>query len=251
MRHEWDFPTQTGKDAARDARVADMASAMADLPAEDVLAAAFQTFGQKLALVSSFGADSIVLLHMAAQIDREFPVIFLDTRMLFYETLTYQTQVASSLGLKNVHRIEPDETVLRLSDAQGALHQNAPDDCCHIRKTLPLDMAMSGFEASVTGRKRYQTGARASMAVVDMDHEGRARFNPLASWVASDIQAYMERHDLPAHPLVASGFRSIGCAPCTTSVGEGEDPRAGRWRDQSKTECGIHFGPNGLVRGNG
>lgn len=249
MRHEWDFPQAADLSAAQSARVRDMAAALENERPQDVLTVAYQTYGSKLALVSSFGADSVVLLHMAAQLAPDFPIVFVDTGMLFEQTLEYQKTLATQLGLTNIKRVSPDKTVQRLADPEGLLHQTAPNDCCHVRKTLQLELALGEFDASVTGRKRYQTKARQSMDVVDQDHRGRVRFNPLATWLSTDVAAYMDAHDLPKHPLIARGYGSIGCAPCTTQVKAGEDPRAGRWRNTEKTECGIHFGVNGVVRG--
>lgn len=203
----------------------------------------------KVALVSSFGADSVVLLHMAAQADRNVPVIFLDTQMLFAETLDYQHQVARHLGLRDLRVIRPNAGDLVLDDPAGDLHRRAPDACCDLRKTRPLEQALDGFDTWVTGRKRFQSGGRQALPVIEAEPaSGRLKLNPLADWSARDLARYMDDHDLPRHPLVARGFRSIGCAPCTSPTKEGEDPRAGRWRGQDKEECGIHFENGRIVR---
>ncbi|CTQ51145.1 phosphoadenylyl-sulfate reductase [Jannaschia donghaensis] len=193
-----------------------------------------------LAMVSSFGAESVVLLHLLAQVAPDTPVLFLETGMLFPETLTYQTRVAEMLGLGDVRIIRPDTLDTFLHDPDGDLHDRDPDACCAIRKTKPLELALLAFDGVITGRKRHQTGDRADMQIVEVD-AGKLRINPLAGWTPQDIADYMDAHDLPRHPLVAQGFASIGCAPCTTKVAPGEDPRAGRWRGRVKTECGIHF----------
>ena len=197
------------------------------------------TLGE-VAFVSSFGAESVVLLHLLSQVAPETPVLFLETGMLFPETLAYQREVAETLGLRDVRVIRPDSLDLFLHDPEGDLHDRDPDTCCAIRKTKPLELALQSFDAVVTGRKRHQTGDRAGMEIVEVD-AGHLRINPLAAWSPADIAAYMDAHDLPRHPLVAQGFASIGCAPCTTKVAPGEDPRAGRWRGRVKTECGIHL----------
>ncbi|MEL6978831.1 MAG: phosphoadenylyl-sulfate reductase [Pseudomonadota bacterium] len=202
-----------------------------------------------VALVSSFGADAAVLLHMVAQIDRATPVLFLDTQMLFAETLSYQHRLAALLGLTDVRRLTPDPEALALEDPEGDLHQRGADACCALRKTEPLARALAPFGASITGRKRHQAATRARMAVAETDHGGRLKLNPLADWTAAQLSAYRLKAGLPAHPLVARGYPSIGCAPCTTPVREGEDPRAGRWRGSEKTECGIHFLNGRLQRG--
>lgn len=193
----------------------------------------------KLALVSSFGAESVVLLHMAAQLDPATPVIFLETEMLFPETLTYQRQVAKALGLTDVRIIGPDRTAVLTQDVDGLLHQANPDACCDLRKTRPLEKALQGFDGWITGRKQFQSGARAQLPLFEKD-AGRIKINPLARWDAAMVQSYLCHHDLPRHPLVARGYPSVGCMPCTTKVNVGEGPRAGRWRGTEKSECGIH-----------
>lgn len=195
------------------------------------------------ALVSSFGAESVVLLHMASQIDRAVPVIFLDTEMLFDETLTYQKEVAQTLGLTDIRVITPDRAALLQRDSEGLLHQADLDACCTLRKSEPLEKALTGFGSWITGRKRYQNGQRAKLPMFEKDPAShRIKVNPLANWDKDQIASYIWTHQLPKHPLVAKGYPSIGCRPCTNAVGVGEDDRAGRWRDTDKTECGIHFG---------
>lgn len=196
----------------------------------------------RIALVSSFGAESIVLLHMAAVIDRMTPVLFVDTQMLFTETLVYQQEVSERLGLRNLRILSAEAAALATGDPYGALHLNAPDACCALRKTAPLQQALNGFDGWITGRKRFQSGTRATLDFFEVETgASRIKINPLAHWAPEDVRAYMEENNLPRHPMVAKGFPSIGCAPCTSPVGDGEDPRAGRWRDLNKEECGIHF----------
>ncbi|MCK0094803.1 phosphoadenylyl-sulfate reductase [Yoonia sp. F2084L] len=194
----------------------------------------------KMALVSSFGAESVVLLHMVAQIDKTTPVIFLDTEMLFPETLTYQREVAALLGLTDVRIIGPNRDAVLTEDVDGLLHQADTDACCDLRKTRPLAEALAEFDGWITGRKQFQGGKRADLPL--FEKEGRKiKVNPLNKWSAQDLQDYMAKHDLPRHPLVAQGYPSVGCMPCTTRVSDHEDQRAGRWRNSEKTECGIHF----------
>ena len=200
-----------------------------------------------VALVSSFGAESVVLLHLAAQVRPDVPVIFLDTEMLFAETLAYQEQIARDLGLTDLRRITPDRAALFERDNEGVLHLHDTDACCTLRKTEPLERALSGFGGWITGRKRFQGGARAELPHYEKSGP-RIKVNPLAQWSRDDLVAYMDRHDLPRHPLVAQGYPSIGCMPCTSRVSAGEDPRAGRWRGQDKAECGIHFENGKVVR---
>ncbi len=205
----------------------------------------------EIALVSSFGAESIVLLHMLAAIDRSVPVIFLDTEMLFHETIQYQQDVAARLELSDVRRERPERDALLQRDADGVLHKTDPDACCTLRKSEPLERALSGFDAWITGRKRFQGGARTGLQFFEADTDGRIKVNPLAHWAKDDVRDYMVNNRLPRHPLVREGYRSIGCWPCTSRVSEGEDERAGRWRGREKVECGIHFKDGKMVRTGG
>ncbi|WP_297772013.1 phosphoadenylyl-sulfate reductase [uncultured Roseovarius sp.] len=203
----------------------------------------------KLALVSSFGAESVVLLHMVSVTQAATPVIFIDTEMLFAETLVYQQELAERLNLRDLRIIRPDAQELARTDAKQTLHRRDTDACCALRKTVPLQRALSGFDGWITGRKRYQAGTRAALDFFEIEEgTGRIKVNPLAHWAREDIRTYMEENRLPRHPLVSQGYPSIGCMPCTTPVKPGEDPRSGRWRDQDKTECGIHFVNGKLVR---
>lgn len=203
--------------------------------------------GGRIALVSSFGAESVVLLHMAALVDQMTPVLFVDTELLFTETLVYQQDVSERLGLRNVQIIKADDIAEK--DPYGALRFSNTDACCALRKTRPLQQALSGYQGWITGRKRFQSGTRAALDFFEVEEgTGRIKVNPLAHWAPEDVRAYMVENRLPRHPLVAKGYPSIGCAPCTSPVAEGEDPRAGRWRDQNKEECGIHVVDGKFIR---
>ena len=203
----------------------------------------------RVALVSSFGAESVVLLHMVSIVAPGLPVLFIDTQMLFPETLDYQRQVSARLGLTDVRVIRASDTEIARHDPEGTLHQTNPDACCDFRKTVPLESALSGFDAWITGRKRFQNGQRAALDFFEPEPPARLRVNPLAHWRPEDVQDYMAENNLPRHPLVSQGYPSIGCAPCTSKVAPGEDPRAGRWRGSEKSECGIHFIGGRMVRG--
>jgi len=198
-------------------------------------------FDGHIALVSSFGAESVVLLHLVASVEPATPIIFIDTLKMFGSTLRYRDEIVARLGLTDVRIARPDPAVLTTHDTDSGLWLRDPDKCCAIRKVTPLARALSGFDAWISGRKRFQGGKRAELQLFEADGE-RIKINPLAGWTKDDVTAYRERHDLPDHPLVADGFRSIGCMPCTTRVAEGEDERDGRWRGREKTECGIHLG---------
>jgi phosphoadenosine phosphosulfate reductase len=208
-------------------------------PAE-IIAAALKTVGrEQLALVSSFGTESAALLKVMADVDPAIPVIFLDTGWLFEETLAYRDTLIEKLGLRDVRSIKPREETLTREDPDRDLWFSDPDACCRIRKVEPLARALEPFAAWINGRKRFQGGARAAIAVVEQDGV-RLKFNPFANATREDIAAIYARAELPQHPLQASGFLSVGCMPCTSRTVAGEDERAGRWRGRSKTECGIH-----------
>ncbi len=203
----------------------------------------------KIALVSSFGAESVVLLHLVSILDRTTPILFIDTEMLFAETLVYQQDLAERLKLRNVRTIRADRAEVFTQDNEGILHLHDTDACCALRKTVPLQKALGGFDAWITGRKRYQSTSRATIDFFENEDDRRIKVNPLAHWTSADLQDYIAENRLPRHPLVSKGYPSIGCAPCTTRVNDGEDPRAGRWRNTEKEECGIHFVNGKLVRG--
>jgi len=214
--------------------------------ATEVMRAALTEAG-RIALVSSFGAESVVLLHMASVIDRAVPVLFIDTEMLFTETLVYQAELSERLGLRNLQIIRSAD--IARDDPDGTLHQRDTDACCALRKTRPLQAALTGFDGWITGRKRFQSGRRAALDFFEIEEgTGRIKINPLSHWAPEDVQTYIEENRLPRHPLVAKGYPSIGCAPCTSPVKPGEDPRSGRWRGQQKDECGIHFVNGKFVR---
>jgi phosphoadenosine phosphosulfate reductase len=195
----------------------------------------------RVALVSSFGAESVVLLHLVSVIAPQTPVLFVDTRMLFAQTLDYQRQLAESLPLCDIRTIRATQPRVAFEDPDGTLHQFSTDACCSVRKVEPLERALSEFDGWITGRKRYQGATRQTVEFFEAEGDLRIKVNPLAHWAPEDISDYMINNRLPRHPLVAKGYPSIGCAPCTTPVAEGEDARAGRWRNSEKTECGIHF----------
>lgn len=192
-----------------------------------------------VAVVSSFGTEAAVLLHMVASVERHLPVIFLDTGHLFPETLAYRDVLIDRLGLTDVRVIRPDAGELARRDGDAALWYSDPDACCALRKVEPLERALSGFKAWINGRKRFQASTRTEIPAVEADGT-RLKYNPLKDWDRAMLQDYFAAHDLPRHPMEALGFPSIGCMPCTSRVAPGEDPRAGRWRGRAKTECGIH-----------
>jgi phosphoadenosine phosphosulfate reductase len=225
-------------------RLASLRAQAAGLDSKGVLRLALDSFPGKIAVISAFAAESVVLLHQVAQIDPATPVVFLNTGKLFGETLRYRDRVQEALGLIDIRAIGPHpDDRLRL-DPEGTLWSREPDACCHFRKVVPMRRALEPFEAVITGRKRFQTSARASMDKVELT-DGRFRFNPLVEWSLADLTRYIEENGLPKHPLVNDGYPSIGCMPCTRRVAAGEGYRDGRWAGLEKDECGIHTGLDG------
>lgn len=214
----------------------------AGLDAPEMLAALLPEVAPRLAAVSSFGAESAVLLHMVAAVDAATPVIFTDTERMFPETLAYRDQLVERLNLSDVRIFRPKPEVVAARDAAGERYAYDPDGCCEIRKVEPLARALLPFDAWISGRKGFQSGTRTALPRFEID-AGRLKINPLADWHKAKLDAYFAAHDLPHHPLEAQGYLSIGCAPCTSPVRPGEDARAGRWRGFDKVECGIHVTP--------
>ena len=226
------------------AEVAQLNARFAGVEALEMLRAVIgEGLAGRLAVVSSFGAESAVLLHLIAQVDPATPVIFLETHKHFPETIAYRDELVARLGLTNLVIVEPDPARLAERDATGLRWSYDPDGCCEIRKVEPLARALAGFDATITGRKGFQSATRAGLPRFELDRTdalARLKLNPLANWSKEQLEAYVAEHDLPAHPLVAEGYPSIGCSPCTSKVEPGEDPRSGRWKGWDKTECGIH-----------
>jgi phosphoadenosine phosphosulfate reductase len=214
---------------------------------EEIIAAAQEAVAPgRLALVSSFGSEAAVLLAAAAKVDTAIPVLLIDTGHLFPETLSYRDQLQILLGLADVRAIRPDGAELAAEDVDGDLYARDPNACCALRKVRPLARALAGFDGWLNGRKRFQGGDRAAIPLVEADGP-RLKFNPLAALRPEEVAERFSGLNLPPHPLVKYGFRSIGCMPCTTATRPGEDPRAGRWRGRGKVECGIHL--DGLLKG--
>ena len=229
------------------ARLAALQAKAADRDAHGILELALkEEFAGQTAVVSSFGAESAVLLKLVADIDPNTPVLFLNTGKLFGETLRYRDRLQETLGLGDVRSLAPSLDARLKADPDGTLWSRDTDACCDFRKTVPLNRALEPFAAQVTGRKRFQTRERADMQPVEY-FEGRYRFNPLWQWDLHQLEAFTERNNLPRHPLVEDGYPSIGCMPCTRRVQAGEDYRAGRWSGLDKDECGIHLTDGGGI----
>ena len=238
MAFETETP-ETPKD-----RLARLNGELRQASAQDILRAAIsREWPGELTYVSSFGAESVVMLSLIAEVDPSLPVIFIDTGMHFPQTLDYKDEVIARLGLTGVREITPNETERKVLDPKNMLWKADADACCALRKVRPLEPALEGFGAWITGRKRFHGGARMSLPVFEFA-DGRYKVNPLASWTQADVDAYLAEKDLPRHPLVSQGYPSIGCWPCTKPAADPNDPRSGRWVGQEKSECGLHVDRN-------
>ena len=226
----------------------DILEAYAGLEGRNLIRTISRDYKGRVALLSSFGAESSVLLHMVSEIDPSLPVIFLDTEKLFPETIAYRDLLIDELGLANVKIWHPSGDDLALQDPRCDLHSRNPDQCCNIRKTKPMEKAFANYDVMISGRKRFHGSGRADLKFVSIDGD-RLKVEPLAGFTALDLQTYMVNHHLPSHPLKLQGYRSIGCTPakCTSPGGTDDNPREGRWMGSDKTECGIHFTANGKI----
>lgn len=231
---------QIRQSEAIDDRLMRLNNELRDASAQTILRAArVREWGDKLAYVSSFGAESIAMLALLADVDPDFPVVFLDTGMHFPQTLDYRDEVIERLGLTGVRTFLPNETERKVLDPKNNLWKTDTDACCALRKVRPLEPALEGYDAWITGRKRFHGGARLSLPVFEHAN-GRFKVNPLANWTPEDVESFISVRNLPRHPLVAQGYPSIGCWPCTQPSADPNDPRAGRWQGMQKTECGLH-----------
>jgi thioredoxin-dependent adenylylsulfate APS reductase len=220
---------------------------------QQILRWAIETFGDRLAFVTSFQNTGMVILDMAARISSSIRVITLDTGRLPEETHKMVDIVRERYGFQ-VETVFPDaaevEAMVRLYGQNLFYRSTALRElCCEVRKVRPLERKLQEFAAWVTGLRRSQGGARAGLNKVE-EVNGRLKISPLADWTRDQVEAYLREHNVPQHPLYALGYTSIGCAPCTRPVADGEPERAGRWwweQDAAK-ECGIHFSPAGKVR---
>lgn len=222
-------------------RAAVLSMALAEASPEAVMAAAVQAVRPgRLAVVSSFGVESAVLLAAAAAVHPAIPVLLLDTGHLFPETLAYRDTLQTRLGLRDVRAMQPDAQERDAQDPDAELYASDADACCALRKVRPLARALQEFDGWANGRKRFQGGLRTAIPFVEADGP-RLKFNPLAALSPGELAARFRALDLPPHPLAKYGFRSIGCMPCSSRSAPGEAAREGRWRGSGKVECGIHF----------
>lgn len=222
-----------------EARIARLNAELKGAGAHEIIEAAVREFGDKLTYISSFGSESAVMLGLISEVEPDMPVQFIDTGMHFHQTLQYRDTLSSHLGLTGVRTVHPDKAEVKAVDPKGHLNKTEPDACCEVRKVRPLTPALEGFDAWITGRKRFHGSTRANLPVFEYT-DGRYKVNPLANWSQEDVTRFFETRDIPKHPLVAEGYASIGCWPCTIRPTDPNDVRSGRWAGKAKTECGLH-----------
>lgn len=213
---------------------------------QEILRWAWEEFQPSVAATSSFQTQSLPLLHMIATETPGLPVFFLDTGFHFPETLAYRDQLMQQMGV-NVQTLLPEVGHEGFRRKYGDLYLSDPDRCCYINKVEPLQRAKSGLTAWISGIRRDQTEARRNTPVVSVSKNGQIKVCPMVNCTEKDVWRYINRYDLPVHPLFSLGYMSIGCSPCTQPVGEDGDARSGRWAGQSKTECGLHVDIQGNV----
>ena len=215
-------------------------------PTAEILAWAWERFGTRAAIGTSFQGAGLVMVHLAKQNGLAFPVFTLDTGLLFKETLELKTRLENFFGL-NIELLEPDLTVEEQADVHGPeLWKREPDLCCTVRKVLPLQNKLEDLDCWITGLRRQQSDTRAGIGIVEVyvfdESIGRdiVKLNPMANWSREAVWQYIKDHQIPYNPLQDQGYRSIGCWPCTNKTAAGENERAGRWTGFNKVECGIH-----------
>jgi phosphoadenosine phosphosulfate reductase len=211
-----------------------------EAPALDVLRWAAGTFGSRFCVTSSM--EDAVVAHLASRALPGVDVVFLDTGYHFPETIGTRDAVAAVMDV-NVITLTPEQTVAEQDAQYGPkLHDRDPDLCCALRKVAPLEKGLAGYDAWATGLRRDESPTRAGTPVVGWDARRRkVKIAPIARWTQEDVEAYVAEHGVLTNPLLMDGYASVGCAPCTRRVLEGEDVRAGRWAGLGKTECGIHL----------
>lgn len=207
---------------------------------QEIIAWAIDTFWPQVAMSSSFQTQSVPLLHMVSQIDRNLLIYFIDTGYHFWETAIFREQLASEWHLNVLDLYRDSRWDVFVKGQTRTLPLNDPNLCCYIHKVQPLQKAMKNILAWISGIRRDQTPERAQAKILELQEDGLLKINPMLNWTKGDIKQYAEEHELPAHPLFEKGYRSVGCAPCTVAIGVNDDERAGRWQGRGKTECGLH-----------
>lgn len=233
-------PADPNKVKELDTLTASLNSDYGDLPSLELLDIMINTqFKDKIALVSSFGTEAALLLSLISQVNKATPIIFLDTLKHFPETLEYRDDLIAKLGLTDVRCVQPEPSAILAVDPDGDLAKTNPDACCYLRKVVPLEESLHGFDAWINGRKRIHGGSRTALPRIEHD-DRRVKVNAIATWTQEDIDTEWKAQGLPEHPMVQWGYTSVGCQPCTSLPKPGEGKRSGRWAQFDKQECGIH-----------
>lgn len=207
---------------------------------EEIIRKSQNLFKDKIVYISSFGIESAIILHMISQIDKNFPIALLNTNFLFKQTLDYKNKLVKGFNLKNFVEIFPDNSNLQKDDPNNNLWKSDVEKCCELRKVKPLNKFLKKYNAWISGRKSYQGGERFDVQPFEFNN-GKVVVNPLANFEKKLVLLYFNNNNLPKHPLVEEGYLSVGCTHCTFKPKNIEDPRSGRWINQTKTECGIHY----------
>jgi phosphoadenosine phosphosulfate reductase len=207
---------------------------------QEILAWAVAAFSPEIAVSTSFQTHSMALLHMVSQAAPDLRIFFLDTGFHFWETQIFRERIQMEWGLNVVDLYRDSRWDVFCRRFGRDLPVQDPNLCCYIHKVQPMQQALQGVQAWVTGIRRDQTSVRAQAHILELQPDGLLKVNPLLNWNRQDIQDYIDAHNLPAHPLLERGYRSVGCQPCTKPVNADEDDRAGRWVGKGKTECGLH-----------
>lgn len=223
-----------------DVEIQTLSTSFEHCTAAEIVYWAASTYGTKLAITTSLQTQSLPLLHLVSRICPNTKVVFLDTGFHFEETLHYMDLLSQRLHLP-IERVVPRIGHAGFREKYGELHRTDPEMCCFINKVEPLQQTLKGHHAWISGIRRDQTPQRANTPVLSSQSNGLIKVCPLVTWTAEDVEIYIEKMNLPPHPLQSQGYLSIGCKPCSKSVPRGEDPRAGRWAGTAKTECGLHF----------
>ena len=221
-------------------RIAQLSEEFETKAPQEILTWAIDEFWPQIAMSSSFQTQSMPLLHMATKIRRDLLIFFLDTGYHFWETLIFREKLASEwkLNVIDLYRDSRWDTFVRQN--MRSLPVEDPNLCCYLHKVQPMQIALKDLKAWISGIRRDQTTSRAQARILELQDDGLLKINPLLNWTKADIINYIREHNLPPHPLLGKGYRSIGCAPCTIAVGLRDDERAGRWAGHNKTECGLH-----------
>jgi phosphoadenosine phosphosulfate reductase len=232
-------------------RIAQLSDEFETRTPREILTWAIDEFWPQIAMSSSFQTQSMPLLHMVTQIRRDVLIFFLDTGYHFWDTLIFRERIASEwkLNVLDLYRDSRWDAFARQNTR--TLPVEDPDLCCFLHKVQPMQKALGDLKAWISGIRRDQTAARAKARILELQEDGLLKVNPLLNWTKRDVDAYIKQHDLPAHPLLEKGYRSIGCAPCTLAIGQNDDERAGRWVGRGKTECGLHtetFGQKDITK---